>query len=141
MATHTHTDNGHSSHCPTLEYHHQVPLRDKIITQRQLRRSVMATTKRSMKAPIVTDRVTRSSAQVNVSQLIHNALASTTIDGDPRSYMEAMLSPLKKRWQAAIIEESNSIIRNETFSPVNLQELQNDFGAKPIGSNCVFKTQ
>jgi hypothetical protein len=65
----------------------------------------------------------------------------TTIDGDPRSYEEAMLSPLKKQWQAAIMEESNSIIRNETFSPVNLQELRNDFGARPIGSKWVFKTK
>jgi len=93
--THIHTDKGHSGHCPTLESH-QAPLRDKAITQRQLRRSVAATTKRSKKAPVLTDRVTRSRAQVNVSELIHNALASTTIDGDQRSYKEAMLSPLTK---------------------------------------------
>jgi len=52
-----------------------------------------------------------------------------------------MLSPLKKQWQAAIMEESNSIIRNETFSPVNLQELPNDFGARPIRLKWVFKTK
>jgi hypothetical protein len=138
---HTHTDNGHRGHCPTLECHHQAPSRDEVITQRQLRRSVGATTKISKKAPVLTDRVTRSKAQVNVSELIHNALASTTIDGDPRSYEEAMLSPLKKQWQAAIMEESNSIIQNETFSPVNLQELRTDFGARPIRSKWVFKTK
>jgi hypothetical protein len=50
----THTDNGHSGHCPTLESHHQAPSRDEVITQRQLRRSVAATTKRSKKAPVLT---------------------------------------------------------------------------------------
>jgi len=128
---HTHTDNGHSSHCPTLESHHQAPSRHEVITQRELRRSVAATNKRSKKAPVLTDRATRSRAQVNDSELIHNALALTTIDGDPRSYEEAMLSPLKKQWQAAIMEESNSIIQDKTFSPVNLQELQTNFGARP----------
>jgi hypothetical protein len=39
------------------------------------------------------------------------------------------------------MEESNSIVRNETFSAVNLQELQNDSGARPIGSKWVFKTK
>jgi hypothetical protein len=52
-----------------------------------------------------------------------------------------MLSPLKKQWQGAIMEESNSIIRNEICSPVNLQELRNDFGASPIGSKLVCKTK
>jgi len=32
--TPTHTDNGHSGHCPTLESHHQAPSRDEVITQR-----------------------------------------------------------------------------------------------------------
>jgi len=136
---HIHTDKGHSSHCPTIECD-QAPSRDEVITRRQLRRSVAATTKRSNIAPVLTDRVKRSRAQVNVSELIHNALASTTTDGDLISYEEAMLSPLTKQWQAAIMDENNSIIRNETFSPVNLQELRNDFGERPIGSKWDFKT-
>jgi len=93
---HTHTDNGHSGHCPTLESHHQASTIDQVITQRQLRRSVMATTKRSNTALVLTDRVTRSRAQVNVYEQIHNALVSTTIDDDQRSYEEAMLSPLQE---------------------------------------------
>jgi len=60
--TPTHTDNGHSCHCPTLESHHQAPSRDEVITQRQLRQYVVATTKRSKKAPVLTDRVTRNRA-------------------------------------------------------------------------------
>ena len=36
MRTHRHTVNGDSSHCPTLESHHQAPLRDDIITLRLL---------------------------------------------------------------------------------------------------------
>jgi hypothetical protein len=59
---------------------------------------------------------TRSKAEVNVSELIHNVLASTTIDDDLRSYEEAMLSRHKKQWEAAIMEESNFIIRNKTGS-------------------------
>jgi len=53
---------------------------------------------------------TRSKALVNVSELIHNVLASTTIDDDLRSYEEAMLSRQKKQWEAAIMEESNFIL-------------------------------
>jgi hypothetical protein len=60
---------------------------------------------------------TRSKAQVNVSELIHNVLASTTIDDDLRSYEEAMLNRHKKQCEAAIMEESNFIIRNKTGSP------------------------
>jgi hypothetical protein len=47
-----------------------------------------------------------------------------------------MLSPHKKKWEAAIMDEYNSIIRNETFSPAQAQ-----FGNKPIGSKWVFKTK
>jgi len=67
---------------------------------------------------------------------MNTALASTTINGDPRTYKEAMLSPQKKKWEAAIMDEYNSIIRNETFSPAQAQ-----FGNKPIGSRWVFKTK
>jgi hypothetical protein len=132
MATHTHTWLLTRSHTHIQSMDIAVTVqpsnlilcaqsRDEVITQRQLRRYVAATTKRSKKAPVLTERVTRRRAQVNYSELIHNALASTTIDGDPRSYEEVMLSPLKQQWQAAIMEQSNSMIQNETFSRVNLQ--------------------
>ena len=41
-----------------------------------------------------------------------------------------------KKWEAAIMDEYNSIIRNETFSPAQAQ-----FRNKPIGSKWVFKTK
>jgi len=52
-----------------------------------------------------------------------------------------MLSQLEKQWQGATMEESDSIIQNETFSPVNLQELQSDFRARTIGLKWVFMTK
>jgi len=59
---HTHTDNTHCGHYPTLKSHHQAPLRDEDITQWLLQQSFMATSKRSKKAPLLTDRVTRCRA-------------------------------------------------------------------------------
>jgi len=135
---------GESGHCPTLESHTQVP-RDEVIinrnTRRQLRRVAAATkkaTKKAKKAPVPTDRVTRSAgrARVNITKLINTALASTTINDDPRTYKEAMISPQKKKWEAAIMDEYNSIIRNKTFSPAQAQ-----FGNQPSGSKWVFKTK
>jgi len=102
---------------------------------------VVATTKRSKKAPVLTDRVTRSRVQVNVSELMHNALALTTIVGDPCSYEEVMPNTLKNQWQSTMMEKSNCIIHTETFSQVSVQELRTDFGARPIGSKWVFKTK
>jgi hypothetical protein len=48
---------------------------------------------------------------------MNTALTLTTINDDLRTYKAAMLSPQKKKWEAAIMHEYNSIIRNETFSP------------------------
>jgi len=39
------------------------------------------------------------------------------------------------------MEVSNSIIQNDTFSPVNLEELRTGFGARPIRSKWVLKTK
>jgi len=78
-----------SSLCPTLKSHTQVP-RDKVITNsntgRQLRR-VATATKEEKKALPPTDRVTRSTgrARVNIIELIHTALESTTTINDPRT--------------------------------------------------------
>ena len=135
---------GQSGHCPILESHTQVP-REEVITnrntRRQLRRVAAATkktTKKEKKAPVPTDRVTRSAGRVwvNITELLNTDLASTTINDDPRTYKEAMLSPQKKKWEVAIMDEYNSIIRNETFSPAQAQ-----FRNKPIGSKWVFKTK
>jgi len=46
---------------------------------------------------------TRSKAEVNVSELIHNILASTTIDDDLGSYEEAMLSRHKRRSSSELV--------------------------------------
>jgi len=135
---------GQSGHCPFLESHTQVP-RDEGITnrntQRQIRRVAAATkkaTNKEKKAPVPTDRVTWriGRARVNITELMNTALASTIINYDPCTYQEAMLSPQKKKWEAAIMDEYNTIIRNETCSPA-----QPPFGNKPIGSKWVFKTK
>jgi hypothetical protein len=90
---------GQSSHCPTLKSHTQVP-RDEVITNRSIQRQLKRSAK---KAPVRTDSVTKSAgrARVNIAKLMNTALASTTINGDPRNYKEAMLSPQKKKWEAA----------------------------------------
>jgi len=135
---------GQSGHCPILESHTQVP-RDEVITNRNTRRQLhqvaaatKKTTKKEKKAPVPTDRVTRSAGRerVNITELMNTALALTTINDDPRTYKEAMLSPQKNKWEAVIMDEYNSIIRNETFSLAQAQ-----FGNKPIGSKWVFKTK
>jgi hypothetical protein len=134
-----HTE-GQSGHCPTLESHTDI-LRDEVITNRNTRRQlrrVAAITKIEKKAPVLTDRVTRSAgrARINITELMNTALASTTTNGNPRTYKEAMLNTQKKKWEVVIMDEYNSIIRNETFSPAQAQ-----FGNKPIGSKCMFKTK
>jgi len=137
---------GQSGHCPTLESHNiQAPSRDEVITNRNTRRhsrrvaaATKTATKKEKKSPVPTDRVTRSAgrARVNITEHMNTALASTTKNDDPRTYKEAMLSPQKMKWEAAIMYEYNSIIRNETFSPAQTQ-----FGNKPSGSKLVFKTK
>jgi hypothetical protein len=67
---------------------------------------------------------------------MNTILASTTIHAIPRTYKEAMLSPQKKKWEATIMDEYNSIPRNKTFSPAQAQ-----FRNQPVGSKLVFKTR
>jgi len=138
---------GQSSHHPIIKSHTQVP-REEVITnsdtQRQLL-GVAAATKRVPKkaskeekiASVPTDRFTQSAGRAweNITELMNTALASTTINDNPRTYKEAMLSPLKKKWHAAIMDQYNSLIQNETFSPAQAQ-----FRYKSIGSKSVFKT-
>jgi len=150
-----------SSHCIFLVYTHgsphtvtQAPSRDEITTNRNIRRQInfvrrtVAATQKSIALAIIsTDRVSRSStkanAQVNVSERIHNALASTAVNDDPRIYDEAMPGPLKHHWEAAILEEANSIQRNETFTTVDdpHHNCNDPTPTKPIDSKLVFKTK
>jgi len=116
---------GQSGHCPTLESHNiQALSREEVIanrnSQRHSRRVAAATkkaTKQEKKAPVPTDRVTRSAGreQANLTEPMNTALASTTVNDDPRTYNEAMLPPQKKNPEADIMDEYNSIRRNETF--------------------------
>jgi hypothetical protein len=97
---------GQSGQCPTHESHIQAPTRDKVITnrntRRQLRRVAAApkkTTKKEKKAPVPTDRDTRSAgrARVNITEQMTTTLASTPINDYPRTYKEVMLRPDKRR--------------------------------------------
>jgi hypothetical protein len=150
--THMAPDEDAHTHTLSLDSHDQAPSRDEITTNRSIRRQInsvrrtAAATKKS-KAPAIipTDRITRSwtraNAQVNVSELIHSALASTAVNDDPRTYDEAMTGPLKHEWEAAILEEANSIQRNETFTIINDLNRNYSTATKPIGSKWVFKTK
>ena len=69
-----------------------------------------------------------------------SALASTTINGDPSTYAEAMARPLRDHWKRAIDEESASILLNNTFTAVNSKEAK-QLLVKPVGSRWVFKTK
>jgi len=117
---------------------------DEVIINRNTRRHsrrVAATkkaTKKDKKAPVPTDKLTQSvgRAQGNITELMNTALASTTINDNPCTSKEEMLSPNKKKWEAAIMDEYNSIVLNGTFSPTQTQ-----FGNKPIESKWVFKTK
>jgi hypothetical protein len=83
-------------------------------------------------------RVTRSAgtARVNITDPMNTNKASTSVTGDSHTYKDAMVSPQKKQWKAAIKDEYNSIIQNETVSPAQAQ-----FRNKPNGSKWVFKTK
>ena len=72
-----------------------------------------------------------------------HALTSIATDGDPSTYEEAMDSPQRARWQAAIREECTSILRNDTFQVATEYdpELEDKLHIKPIGSKWVFKTK
>ena len=106
------------------------------------RRQAAAMTKKSTQGPPppTTSRVTRSQGKASAEALMASALASTTINGDPSTYAEAMAGPLRDHWKRAIDEESASILLNNTFTTVNSKEAK-QLLVKPVGSRWVFKTK
>jgi hypothetical protein len=62
--------------------------------------------------------------------------------GDPRTYKEAMNSPSREQWKAAMREENASLLQNNTWladalrTPEELERLEE---AIPIGCRWVFK--
>jgi hypothetical protein len=91
-----------------------------------------------MNAPVPTNKVTQTAgrAGVDITELLITVIGSTAMYSDPRTYKEALLSPQEKKWKAAIMDEYNSIIQNETFSQAQAQ-----FGNKPIELKWAFKTK
>jgi hypothetical protein len=86
------------------------------------------------------------------------------IDLDPTSYSEAMRSPNRAQWKAAIREEWNSLLENSTFEAfksdsttptplgpptddvvMNLDDeqpaIEPPFGSKPLKCRWIFKTK
>jgi hypothetical protein len=91
------------------------------------------TKKSTQGPPPTTRRVTRSQGKASAEALMASALASTTINGDPSTYAEAMAGPLRDHWKRAIDEESASILLNNTFTTVNSKEAK-QLLVKPVGS-------
>jgi len=60
-------------------------------------------------------------------------LAANPSDSDPRSYREALNSPLYKHWKSAMQEEYASLMENNAFTLVKHTE------SKPIGCKWVYK--
>jgi hypothetical protein len=84
--------------------------------------------------------VTRKPNPASVEALMASALPSTTINGDPSKYAEAMTGPLRDHWKQAIDEESASILLNNTFNRVCSKEAK-QLHVKLVGSRWVFKTK
>jgi len=72
--------------------------------------------------------------------LIASALASTTINGDPLTYGEAMEGPLRDHRKRNIDEEWASILLNNTVTTVNSKQVK-QLLVKLVGSRWVFKTK
>jgi len=72
--------------------------------------------------------------------MMAKALASTTINSDPPTYVEAMDSPQHEHWKQAMEEECTSILLNNTYTTVNSREAR-QLRVKPIGSKWLFKTK
>lgn len=70
-------------------------------------------------------------------EFVH-ALKTTSHDGEPRSFKEAMKQEPKERqkWWEAALSEIQSLVENGTFELVELPR-----GAKAIGSRWVFKVK
>ena len=65
----------------------------------------------------------------------HSASAANPPDSDPKSYREALNSPLYKHWKSAMQEEYASLMENNAFTLVKHTE------SKPIGCKWVYMTK
>jgi len=132
----------HSTREPPASRHHIEHSRRLRRENHTARRQAAAMTKKSTRGPPppTTRRVTRSQGKASAEALMASALASTTINGDPSTYAEAMASPLRDHWKRAIDEEIASILLNNTFTTVNSKEVK-QLLVKPVGSRWVFKTK
>jgi len=122
--------------------------RETIVHNWHLRREndkacrMAATTKQSCQPPPCMNRITRSQVKISANALIIMAMAfaSTSINSDPFTYVEAMDSQLRNNWKRAMEEECTSILLNNTFTTINSQEAR-ELQVKPIGSKWVYKTK
>ena len=65
----------------------------------------------------------------------HTVLVANPSNSDPKSYREALNSPLFKHWKSAMQEEYVSLMENNAFTLVKYTE------SKPIGCKWVYKTK
>jgi len=81
-------------------------------------------------------RITRSHHLTEYTALAaHTELAANLSDSNPRSYREALNSPLYKHWKSAMQEEYASLMENNAFTLIKHTE------SKPIGCKWVYKTK
>jgi len=66
------------------------------------------------------------------------ASASTSINSDPFTYVDAMDSPQRDHWKQAMEEECTSILLNNTFATINSRDAT-QLQVKPIVSKWVQK--
>jgi hypothetical protein len=92
--------------------------------------------------PPLTNRVGRSQVKIaqNAQIIIAKALASTSINSDPFTDVEAMDSPQGDHWKRKMGEECTSILLNNIFTTINSREAR-QFRVQPIGSNWDNKTK
>jgi hypothetical protein len=103
-------------------------------------RQTAALTKASYQPqPPCTNHVTRSQVTMSANELIimANTLASTSINRDPFTYVDAMDSLQRDDWKRAMEVECISILLNNTFTTINSWEAR-QLQVKPIGSNWVY---
>ena len=76
-----------------------------------------------------------SRSTLPVSDTPDTAVTPNLLHSDPRSYREALNSPLYKHWKSAMQEEYASLMENNAFTLVKHTE------CKPIGCKWVYKTK
>jgi len=132
----------HSTHEPQGLRQHIEHSRCLCRENHTARREAPAMTKKSNQGPPppTTRRVTRTQGKASADALMASALASTTINGDPSTYPEAMAGPLRDHWKRAIDEESASILLNNTFTTVNSKEAK-QLLVKPKAGRTDTKTR